>query len=44
MLNELQAIYSEATVNAHYEYSNKDCPMFDVAAYLENLNTEEDAD
>ena len=44
LLNELQARYSEATINAHYEYSNKDCPMFDVAGYLESLKSEEDAD
>ena len=44
MLNELQVRYEEATINAHYEFSDKDCPMFDVAGYLETLNTEEDVE
>lgn len=42
LLNELTLRYEEASINAHYEFSSKDCPMFDVAAYLETLNTEED--
>ena len=44
LLNELQVRYEEATINAHYEFSNKDCPMFDVAGYLETLNIEEDVE
>ena len=44
LLNELQVRYEEATINAHYEFSDKDCPMFDVAGYLETLNTEEDVE